>query len=387
MRITKKITVFLATMMMLFGFYNNLAYAKLFTGMAPIENGNIAKAKEDARKDAYRAFAESEVGTRVSASTEMVNYMVVRDRVVADSNAYVLTKGVIEEKSMGDVYKVVLDLEASDRPIEMAIEDVKTQIAKMSDNSSRSGVDIAIYDDDAKRTGDWANYLAETMNMYNYDAQSNDVISDFLGKNINRMNDLEMNSKLRQIGRSEDLRGNSLIRGRVALARKAEPVSGGYRAVASFSAQIIGYENNSVDATTRYAIAVASTPEEAEKDAKEAVVREAVDIIANQTAKTIQREQGRGTIKTTLIFAGITNKGAESQRILQVIGSAGIRVVRNAFSPDGTFKVFVAATDFGNGSELADAVVTKLQGVGYSNAYKEEAQGIGAIKYVVKLRG
>lgn len=368
------------------GFTPTDVYARPFTGRAAIENGNIEKARLAARREAMREFVESEVGTYINSQTEMVNYMVVRDRVVSNSDGYVLVKKVISEKSLGDIYEITLDLEAGKTPVTMAIEDVKNQLHAMSEDSSRSGVDIAIYDDDAHKTSHWANYLAETLNMGGYRAEVNDAINAFLGDNINKMNDLQLNPKLRQMGRAERM-GNSLVRGRVGLAKKATPVQGGgYKAIAKFTAQIIGYESNHVDAVSRFATAFDSEPGEAERLAKEMVVREAVDILSNQTATTIQREQGRGTVKTTLIFTGFANKGAESQKVLKILNQSSIRVVRNAFAGNG-FRVFVTYTGASNGSEVADIVIEKLHAAGYTQAYKEEAPGQGAIKYIVRLRG
>lgn len=49
------------------GFCMPLANAQLVTGMAYIENGNVVKAKEAARREAMRSFVEQQVGVRVNA--------------------------------------------------------------------------------------------------------------------------------------------------------------------------------------------------------------------------------------------------------------------------------------------------------------------------------
>ena len=369
-----------------FGFGVTNVYAKTFTGQAVIENGNIEKAKADARREAMRAFVESEVGTYINSKTEVVDYMVVRDRIVSNSDGYVLIKKVIKEKSMGDVFVVVLDLEAGKTPVEMAVADVKAQLQMVGDDSSRSGVDIAVYDDDIKATSYWGNYLAQTLIMNGYRASSNEVVNIFLADNINKLDDLRLNAELRRIGRQER-EGNSLARGRLSLLRRAQPVkTGGYRAVAELTIQIIGYESSSVDVVSRYASVVSAHPDEAEKLAKEMVVRESVEILSQQTAQTIQREQGRGTVKTTLIFAGFVNKASERQIILNAIGKAGVRVVRKSFAADGSFRVFVTANDVNNVSELVNTVVGKLQ-PDYPQAIFVEDDGVGALKYIVRLRG
>ena len=72
------------------------ANAELVTGQAYIENGNIQKAKLDAKRDAMRTFVEKEVGVHIKASSEAVNSLLVRDSIIAKDNGYVLVKKIVD---------------------------------------------------------------------------------------------------------------------------------------------------------------------------------------------------------------------------------------------------------------------------------------------------
>ena len=100
--------------------FSLVAQAQMVTGMAYIENGNLVKARETARREAMRAFVEERIGVKVNAQSEMENFLLVRDRIVSKSEGFVVVKKVVSESNDGTYYTVVLDLEAGTKPIELA---------------------------------------------------------------------------------------------------------------------------------------------------------------------------------------------------------------------------------------------------------------------------
>ena len=133
--------------------------AEIVTGQAYIENGNLEKANTDARKDAMRTFIESKLGVKVSSTTEVVNSMLVRDSIVTQSDGYVLIKKVIDEKQNGNIYTVSLDLEANTKLIQSAAADLPSRLQALDSDSSRSGINVAIIDEDSRNTALWNDYF------------------------------------------------------------------------------------------------------------------------------------------------------------------------------------------------------------------------------------
>ena len=69
----KRIVAGLLTLMLSGGFFcqsPDLAEAAIVRGSAAIVNGDMAKARREAREDAMRSCIEQEVGTHVKSSTE-----------------------------------------------------------------------------------------------------------------------------------------------------------------------------------------------------------------------------------------------------------------------------------------------------------------------------
>ena len=80
-------------MMLLFCFVflpgQRMCFAEVVTGSAVIVNGNVNAAREAARQDAMRSYAERQVGVYVDSHTEVSLNMLISDRIVTDSRGYV----------------------------------------------------------------------------------------------------------------------------------------------------------------------------------------------------------------------------------------------------------------------------------------------------------
>lgn len=350
----------------IFFLHCNIVSAEVVQGQAYIENGNIAKASADARKDAMRSFVESKIGVKVTSTTEVVNNMLVRDSILAKSDGYVLVKNVISEKSVGDVYQVVLDLEANNSIIQTAVVDIPSRLRAIEDDATRSGIHVAIIDDDVNSTAIWNGYFSGVLKEVGFRSEVNDEVVMFLANNINLMNDLQLNSEVRRVGRLGD-RGaaNSIIRGRVSLARHAEKINSGlYKAIAQINCELIGYDNNTVDVSSGYYSYIADNPRDAERLAKEVALKTAAQELGRQALETNQQEYRGGVhnIKTTLVFNGINNKALQRKQIIDALTAINCRVIRSNFLPNGSFQVFCQVTAFNNLEELKESVLTNLNG-------------------------
>lgn len=336
------------------------ANAELVTGQAYIENGNIQKAKLDAKRDAMRTFVEKEVGVHIKASSEVVNSLLVRDSIIAKDNGYVLVKKVVDEKEEGELYTVVLDLEADKKQIQTQEADVHDRLMNIDETSSRYGLNVAIVDEDASQTAFWNDYFTGMLKMTGFRSQVNDAVVAYLGQNINRQDDLTLNAEIRRMGRLGDrMDANAIIRGRIRLARPAEKIkSRTYRAVAQINCELIGYDSNAVDVAAGYYTQVADTPEKAEQLAKEAALQAAAKKLGSESLKTVQQEFRDG-IKMTFVFQPITDKTTQRRKILDGLTHANCEIIRSSFVR-GTLQVYVSSAEYNSLEELKEAVMRQL---------------------------
>ena len=336
--------------------------AEIVTGQAYIENGNLEKANTDARKDAMRTFIESKLGVKVSSTTEVVNSMLVRDSIVTQSDGYVLIKKVIDEKQNGNIYTVSLDLEANTKLIQSAAADLPSRLQALDSDSSRSGINVAIIDEDSRNTALWNDYFTGILKQEGFRAEVNDPVVLYLGQHLGQTDDLTLNTEIRRIGRTGDrMDANAIIRGRISLAQPAEKLApGSYKAIAQINCELIGYDSNTVDVSSGYYPYVASTAAEAERKAKETALRSAAEELGKQALLTNQQEYRGGVhnLKTTLVFHHLTNKAVQRNQIIAGLRNVNCRVIRSAFTGPDTLQVFVSATDYNNLEELKEAILS-----------------------------
>ena len=339
--------------------------AEIVTGQAYIENGNLEKANTDARKDAMRTFIESKLGVKVSSTTEVVNSMLVRDSIVTQSDGYVLIKKVIDEKQNGNIYTVSLDLEANTKLIQSAAADLPSRLQALDSDSSRSGINVAIIDEDSRNTALWNDYFTGILKQEGFRAEVNDPVVLYLGQHLGQTDDLTLNTEIRRIGRTGDrMDANAIIRGRISLAQPAEKLApGSYKAIAQINCELIGYDSNTVDVSSGYYPYVASTAAEAERKAKETALRSAAEELGKQALLTNQQEYRGGVhnLKTTLVFHHLTNKAVQRNQIIAGLRNVNCRVIRSAFTGPDTFQVFVSATDYNNLEELKEAILSHFR--------------------------
>ncbi|PKL01751.1 MAG: hypothetical protein CVV55_07960, partial [Synergistetes bacterium HGW-Synergistetes-2] len=71
-------------------------------GMAAIMNGDVARAREEARRQLYRNALEKGIGARVQGITEMKDFEVVRDTVFSRSEGLVTATENLKEEQTND---------------------------------------------------------------------------------------------------------------------------------------------------------------------------------------------------------------------------------------------------------------------------------------------
>jgi hypothetical protein len=368
--------------------FSLVAQAQVVTGMAYIENGNLVKAKESARREAMRSFVEKKIGVKVNSESETENFLLVRDRIVSKSEGFIVVKKVVSENNDGPYYTVVLDLEVGAKPIELAQADVKTMLSTLDRNSSRGSMDIAITSDSDQSTWDWSGQMVACLKEAGFGRiKRNDHILSFLDTNNNlQSNKLQLYSELRRIGRFEGTGAKSIVRGYVRNVKPASAIKNAYISTAQASIEIIGYDSSNVDALSKYATAVAKTPEEAELNAKKIVLEEAAQSLAEQAAITVQYEEqgGKREIETTFIFQDIYNKSLDSGNILAALEDANCEIDRSVFNSDGQFIVAVYTQEYSKLNDLVREVLRQLATT-YPNSSNSISEDIGTTKTIIRL--
>lgn len=367
---------------------SSICSAQYVTGRAYIENNNLPKAREDARREALRSFVEEKIGVRINSKTETENFLLLRDHITARSEGYVVVKQVVSEKIEDSCLVLVLDIEVGTKPLELAEQEIKTQLQNLDRNSSRGSLDIAMFDVDADKSWDWSRYMAGALRKHGFARiRSNDIVLKYLSDNL--MEDkLKLYTNLRQVGRNGGSTAKAILRGSLKTINQGTQVSlGVYKATAMVSLEIIGYESDNIDAMTRYVSAVGTSKADAEIRAKEKALEEAAEILAQQASITVQYEEqgGRREIELSLVFPDAYNRGTDSKLILQAIENSECEVDRSIYASDDSFRVAIYSQNYEKTDELLRRVLEELR-LNYPNVSRIENTITGDSKIVIRLR-
>ena len=354
--------------------------SEIIDGQAVIENGNTAKACEDARKDALRLFVESKVGVHVESTTEVANNMVVRDAILAHSDGYVLVKQVVKEWQSGDIYFIRLELGADEQKIRTAPQDLRGRLNALGDNTSRSGVQVAISGRDSngnyKEQGLLNKYLQSKLESIGFHVIVNDEVVQYLASMKNIADDPTVGVEARRIARNTRTEENALIRGTLTTVEMRGPVNGYYEAFVNASFELIGLDSDTVNSFSEYFSAAARSPAETEARASDMAVQKAAEVLGQRALETVQSEYRGGVkhIKVTAVFANVRDRTTQRALILQGLQSSGCRIVRTAFASDGTFRVFLETDQYNTTSDLTEAVLAHTAGL-HQGDTKEQERG------------
>ena len=356
--------------------------AEVVEGQAAIIDGNVDKARFAARQDAMRNFVEAKVGVHVSSHTQVDMGQVIADNILTNSDGYVQIKRVVSEQQQGDGYTVQLDLEASSQMFQTAAADLEGRLQQLSDNSSRSGVSVAVSgrDEYGRPSAVLAinNYVRGKMEEKGFRTNTNDEVLEYMSSHSD-LSDPNTAVEIRKIARGGARESeNSLLRG--TLSTTSVKNFGRYtEAMVNASFELIGLDNNMSNSFAAYITAVGKTPEEAKNKAGQEAVRQAVEALGQKALKTDQLENRGGVhhIKTSVVIQGITDRAAQSQQLLAALGSINCRVIRYVFAPNGEFRVFLDAAGYESTADLTTAIQQHVQGL---NAGVESSDAVGSSK-------
>ena len=383
-RLIKKI---LFSMILCAGIFSAIpvADAEIVKGYAPIENGDIEKARAEARRYAMRELVERVVGVKVTGTTEVANFAVIKDEIVARSEGYVTINRVISEGVQGDVFYSELDLTANADKIRSTEQDLRTRIEIIApDSNYRGRVQVAVVQRDSHGRYGYDNeigtYVSAKLKYMGFDTMINDEVNYYLTQHGS---DPDANQQARRIARGYE-RGdaNSLLRGVIA-TENVRPVGKGlYEAIVNVSFEVIGLDSNEVDAFSRYFKAVGHSEKEAIFNAKEKGTEEAVTELAKQALETVQAEQRGGytNLKSTVIFDNVTNYSAQFAAIKAGLERAHCKIIRVTRPSQTRIAVFVSSDFYTNLYELESAIESAIPGIGKGVGFNEDL-GASKIKF------
>ena len=353
--------------------------AEIVEGRAVIENGNLPLAQRKAKEDAMRSYVEQQVGVHISSSTTTNMNMVVSDYINARSNGYVQIKKLVKEWQQDGIYCVRLDLEASQSLIDVAAGDVKKQIESVDDDSSRSGVVVAIggFDENGLKE-DLAVLNDQVTHKLKLEGGFKAVVSEAARKYIETHPDLSSmtnQAETRRIAKEarfttgDGMEARAILRG-VLNTRQVTKRGDSYVAVVEAAFQLLGLDSDVVDAFSDYATCAAPSRFEAVRKAQQEVTRLAVKDLAEQAVKTLQRENRGGVQNRKLVLhiSGITDRTGQVSALVNGLKNNGCTVGRSAFDANGTMHIMLNVTmDEGSFQEMLLSLGLK-QGNG-ENAY------------------
>lgn len=354
--------------------------AEVVEGQAPVIDGNVDQARFAARQDAMRSYVEKQVGVKVESSTEVNMGMVVADHIMTHADGYVSVKRVVKEQQAGGIYIVQLDLDASPQMIATATADVKSSLQSLADNSSRSGISVAVSELDenggVSSKSDVNDTVRAVLANKGFLTTTNDAVLDYMKKAAD-LSDPSVGAEIRWIARTNRETENALLRGTLTTV-SVTPTNGYQEALVQASFEIIGLDNNVSDTYSNYIKAVAHTEKEAVLKAQYEASRLAADELGQKALQTDQREN-RGGIhhtKITMVFSNLGDPASRSQQIIDALKAANCRVIRYGLTSSGTFQAFVDATGYDTTADIQDAIKQRL---GCSSLIDEGA-GVGSSK-------
>ena len=341
------------------------AEAVVVKGFAPIINGDIDGAKREARKQAMREGVEKVAGVKVTSTTEVANFMVVKDEIVLKSDGYITINRVISEEVRGDIFYIELDIEASTERIRQFAQDLKSQLdANVNDSNSRGGIMTAVIEKNRgvySYSPEFGDYLNAKLKLVGLRAVTNDNVVDYLTKNYS---DPDVRIKARAIAKENREIENALLRG-VLDVESVKKSGGVYEAVVNASFELIGLDSSEVDVYSKYVKGVAATENEAIFNAKENATREAMESLAKQALETVQNETRGGyiNIKTSVVIGNVTNYQAQYPLIKAGLDKAQCKIIRMTRPNASTLAFFISTDSYSNIGELQEALLSSISGI------------------------
>lgn len=342
----------------------SVCQAEIQQGRAVIMNGDTVRAREQAIQDAERALVEAKVGVQVSGTTLVDKNVVITDRVMTNSNGYVMLKRVFDERQADGMYILSIDAEVSPHAIETEIGLLKDRITNLDARSNRSGILVAL----AGKTGiagsndDVTTYVRGKLEDGGFYVTDSAQLSEYVQEQA-RYGQPVLASRVRAITASMEGRGgaNAVLYG-VFSTIQVNPGSQGVSAVVQASFNMVGLDNDAVNSFADYFSAVGNDEFSAIKKAQELAVRAAVESLSQKALITEQRDTRGGVrhIKTLLVIQNVSDRINQKNAIMQALHSMPCRVIRIGFASTGALQIFVDATGYDSRAEFSEALCQKV---------------------------
>ena len=362
------------------------AEATVVKGYAAIVNGDVNRAHEDAKRQAMRELVEQVVGVKIQGSTEVVNSMLVSDKILSNSIGYATINKIIKEETRGDVFYIEMDVTASADRIRSTAQDLKSRLdANVNQSEMRGGIITSIVQ---KENGvysyatEFGNYINGRLIEVGLKAVANDEVSKYL---LTHSGDPDVGLKARALARdSEDreaTQANAFLRGTLSL----ESVRSVPEALVKASFELVGFSTNDIDVFDKYFKAVSPVRDDAIEQAKENATREAMDSLARQALETVQTETqkgGGGFVETTLVFDDLTNMSAQLPLIKAALSKLNCEIIRSRF-PNASKAIYLVSVSSLRKDTLMDDLMEELPGF----TPPKEGIGLGASKIKLLFNG
>lgn len=344
---------------------SGICSAEVVTGYAAITNGNIDSAREQARQNAMRAFVEKEVGVQISSQMDVSMGMVVRDRISKESNGYVKLNRVIDEHEEGGIFVSTIDITASDSLIHIDLRDVKRSLERLSEDSTYSGVAVAI-------SGRDENGRVEDLSRINYYVQDkfqeagfrtvvNDTVRSYMDRTTDFSN-LSVGAEIRRIARTNrEAEENALVRGTFSTVN-VRPAGSRYIATVNASFELVGLDSNYSASFSDYFAAVGHDRYDAIANAEEIAARTAAENLGRKALEyeQIKHRSANNIIKTTLVISGISNSDPRSEDILQSLEGLRCKIIRSSFNSRGQFVVAISTSGYSSLEDLRREILRSI---------------------------
>ena len=366
------------------------AEATVVKGYAAIVNGDVNRAREDAKRQAMRELVDQVVGVKIQGSTEVVNSMLVSDKILSNSIGYATINKIIKEETRGDILYIEMDVTASADRIRSTAQDLKSRLdANVNQSEMRGGIITSIVQ---KENGvysyatEFGNYINGRLIEVGLKAVANDEVSKYL---LTHSNDPDVGLKARALARdSEDreaTQANAFLRGTLSLESVRSVPGGLHEALVKASFELVGFSTNDIDVFDKYFKAVSPVRDDAIEQAKENATREAMDSLARQALETVQTETqkgGGGFVETTLVFDDLTDMSAQLPLIKAALSKLNCEIIRSRF-PNASKAIYLVSVSSLRKDTLMDDLMEELPGF----TPPKEGIGLGASKIKLLFNG
>jgi flagellar assembly FlgT-like protein len=302
-------------------------------GIATMEKGGVAAARDRAIDDALRKAVEQAVGTFIESETIVQNYQILNDSVYAQTKGFVRTYKVVSEKQDGPLYRVTV-------AATVAVGDVKADLQSLGlliQRMRKPRVMVMIPEENFHDTGWWLGWAG------NVGTVETMVIKALKQKEFTVLDSVAARKSIDKEAALKALEGDTAAAARIALQTGAEVLITG-QAVSQPAGSVAGSQMHSYQASVTARAIKADTGEilatstgegkavhlnataggnEALKQAGSMVAGDLIGQISAQWAK-----EASGTRMVALSVTGISKSEADN-----LIGElkSGARGVAEAF--------------------------------------------------------